>query len=109
MKKIIALLCAVLLVLSVVITAAAAGVDDGKVSVATKDGQQFLGTTVTEGCVKFVAADGSGAEFYDLTEDKDMDICDLVALEINEIDFDLNDTFNSDDAKALRLILIGAN
>ena len=107
MKKIIALLLCPLLVCSVGLTAFAAGVDDGTIFIATKDGEKFFGTEITEGLVKYEAAKGSGEVFYDINGDKNMDICDLVALSNNEVDFDLSGGFDSADSAALRLMLIG--
>ena len=107
MKKIIALLLCLLLVCSVGLTAFAAGVDDGTIFVATKDGEKFFGTEIAEGLVKYEAAKGSGEVFYDLNGDKEMDICDLVAMSKNEVDFDLSGAYTAADSAALRLMLIG--
>ena len=107
MKKIIALVLCLLLACSVGLTAFAAGVDDGTVKIATKNGEKFFGTESTEGLIKYEAANGSGEVFYDLNGDKEMDICDLVALKNGSVDFDLSGTFDSADSAALRLILIG--
>ena len=106
MKKIIALLVCLLLVCSVGLTAFAAGTDDGTIFVATKDGEKFFGTEITDNLVKYEAAKGSGEVFYDINGDKDMDICDLVSLHLNEVDFDLDGAYDSDDAKAFRIILM---
>ena len=106
MKKIIALLVCLLLVCSVGLTAFAAGTDDGTIFVATKDGEKFFGTEITDGLIKYEAAKGSGEVFYDINGDKDMDICDLVSLHLNEVDFDLDGAYDSDDAKAFRIILM---
>jgi hypothetical protein len=107
MRKPIALICVVLLLVSFSITAMAAGVDDGTLKVATKGGEKFFGVTVAENFVKYVAANGDGTTFYDLNDDKDMNVCDLVALSKGQVDFDQNNTYDSEDAKALRLLLIG--
>ncbi len=108
MKKLLVLMLALVLVGTCGITAFAAGTDDGTLSVAEKDGKKYFGTEITKGCVEYVAADGSDDGFYDLNGDKTMDICDLVALTLNETDFDLSKEFDANDAKALRLLLIGA-
>ena len=107
MKKVIALLLILLLSLCFAVSAFAAGTDDGTVFVAAKDGEKFFGTEIAEGLIKYEAAKGSGEVFYDLNGDKDMDICDLVALSNNEVDFDLSGSFDAADSAALRLILIG--
>ena len=109
MKQIIALILCLALMLSLGISAFAAGTDDGTVKIATKDGKKFFGTEITEGLTKYEAANGSGITFYDINGDKDMDICDLVALKNGSVDFDLSGAFDSADSAALRLILIGIN
>lgn len=106
MKNIIALLSALLIVCGCGLTAFAAGVDDGTLSVATKDGQKYFGTSISEYLVKYTAADGSGDEFYDLTGDKSMNICDLVALVNDETDLDQNGTYDAADSAALRLLIL---
>ncbi len=109
MKKLLALLLAALLVLTFGITAFAAGTDDGTLSVAEKDGKKFFGTSIDEGLEKYLAADGSGAIFYDANGDKAMDICDLVAVSKGQLDLDESASFTANDTAVLRLILIGAN
>ena len=109
MKQIIALILCLALMLSLGISAFAAGTDDGVVKIATKDGKKFFGTEITEGLTKYEAANGSGITFYDINGDKYMDICDLVALKNGSVDFDLSGAFDSADSAALRLILIGIN
>lgn len=109
MKKILALVCAVALLLCFGVTAMAAGTDDGTIFVATKDGEKFFGTELAESFVKYVAANGSGITFYDINGDKNMNVCDLVALHKNEVDFDLSGSLDSNDNAALRLLLIGEN
>lgn len=109
MKQIIALILCLALMLSLGISAFAAGTDDGTVKIATKDGKKFFGTEITEGLTKYEAANGSGITFYDINGDKDMDICDLVALKNNSVDFDLSESYDGADSAALRLLLIGSN
>ena len=109
MKKILALACAVVFLLCFSATAMAAGTDDGTIFVATKDGEKFFGTELAENFVKYVAADGADSVWYDLSGDKAMNICDLVVLSNNSVDFDLSGSFGSDDSAALRLLLIGEN
>ena len=107
MKKVIALLLILLLSLCFAVSAFAAGTDDGTILIAAKDGEKFFGTEITENLVKYEAAKGSGEVFYDLNGDKEMDICDLVALSKNEVDFDLSGAYTAADSAALRLMLIG--
>ncbi len=97
---------AVLLLACCSLPTMAAGVDDGVLSVAEKDGEKYFGTEIAEGCTKYVAANGNGSYYYDMSGDKDMNICDLVALHNNEVDFDLSGTYTADDAKAFRIILL---
>lgn len=106
MKKLAALMLAVLLLTCCSLSAMAAGVDDGVLSVAEKDGIKYFGTEVTKGCTKYVAANGNGSYYYDMNGDRDMNICDLVALHNNEVDFDRSGTYNAADSEALRIILI---
>lgn len=109
MKKLMALVLVAILCVSCSFSAFAAGTDDGTIFVATKDGEKFLGREIADNLVKYEAANGSGDVFYDINGDKNMDICDLVALCKNEVDFDLSGSFDAADSAALRLMLIGAN
>lgn len=109
MKKLFAVLLALLILSVTAVSALAAGTDDGSISVVDKGGQKFFGNEIASGLIKYEAANGSGEIFYDINGDKDMNVCDLVALTKNSVDFDLSGTFDSADSAALRLILIGAN
>ncbi len=104
-KAIIALLCGGL-ILSTCITASAAGSDDGKLLVAERNEKKFFGTEIGESGVKYLAANGSGEIFFDLTGDRDMDICDLVALAKEETDLDQSGEYGSSDAAMLRSLII---
>ena len=106
MKKLAALMLTVVLLVCCSLSVMAAGIDDGTLSVATKDGEKYFGTEVTAGCTKYVAANGNGSYYYDMSGDKDMNICDLVALVNKSVDFDLIGGYTADDAKAFRLILM---
>ncbi len=109
MKKLTALFLAALLICSCGISAFAAGTDDGTVSVADREGEKFFGTEIADGLMKYEAANGSSEIFYDINGDKDMNICDLVALTGGSVDFNLSGAYDAADAAALRLMLIGAN
>ncbi len=109
MKKMLALICVALLLLCFSVTAMAAGTDDGTIHIATKNGKKFFGTEIADGFVKYDAANGSGEVFYDLTGDKEMDICDLVAMSNGSVDLDQSGIFDSADGVALRALLIGKN
>lgn len=106
MKKMLAVLFSICFALALTLPTFAAGTDDGSLTVATKDGAKYFGTPYTEGCTKYLAANGDGSYYYDMSGDKDMDICDLVSLHLNEVDFDLDGAYDSDDAKAFRIILM---
>lgn len=106
MKKLAALMLTVLLLACCSLSVMVAGIDDGALSVAEKDGVKYFGTEVTAGCTKYVAANGDGSYYYDMSGDKDMNICDLVAIYNNEVDFDLSGTYTADDAKHFRLLLL---
>ena len=111
-KKSVVLLFAISIASLFSFAAFALGVDDGTVFVTEKKGEKYLGSSVSKWCTYYVAADGSANEFYrfdniDLNEDGNMDICDLVKL--SSLGADINGDENADynDAKALRLALIG--
>ncbi len=106
MKKLAALMLTVVLLACCSLSVMAAGIDDGALSVAEKDGVKYFGTEVTAGCTKYVAASGNDSYYYDMSGDKDMNICDLVAIHNNEVDFDQSSTYTADDAKAFRIILL---
>ena len=108
MKKLLSVLLALCLMFVFTLPTFAAGVDDGTIEVVQKGETKFFGTEITSGCVKYVAASGADNYFYDLSGDKDMDICDLVALNNNSTDLDLSGSFDNNDAKTMRLLLIGA-
>lgn len=107
MKKATAILLALMLVFTLGLTVSAAGRDDGSIKVAEKDGQKFFGTEIGENAVKYLAANGEDKVFYDLTDDRSMNVCDLVALIKNETDLDENGEFSPTDGALLRGLLIG--
>jgi hypothetical protein len=109
MKRLIAVLVLVAVFACFGITAFAAGTDDGTVLVATKDAKKYLGAEISENLVKYEAADGTGLVFYDINGDKDMNVCDLVALCNKSVDFDLSGTYAAADSAALRVVLIDAH
>ena len=106
MKKIVALLLVLAIALLFTVSAFAVGEDDGSLTVAQKDGKKYLGVYVKEGFSKYTSAEGSNLIFYDINQDKNMDICDLVMLDKNEIDLDCNARFNSADGSMLRTLII---
>ena len=77
-----------LVILSLGITATAAGTDDGSLLVTEKGNLRYFGTAETEWRIKFTAADESGRMFYryhdiDLNNDFETDIKDLIRLKKN--------------------------
>lgn len=107
MKKcVLTTLCLLLIFTCFGVTATAAGIDDGVISVAEVNGQKFFGTEKDDILTVYTAADGSGEIFYDLTKDKQMDICDLVKLTLTETDLGA-DGYSAEDAAELRLMLMG--
>ncbi len=110
MKKTIAFILAVSLLLCLSVTAFAKGSDDGTLTVADQGGNKFFGTEITANLTKYQAANGGGTVFYDISADKTMNVCDLVALHNKSVDFDLSGSFDADDAKNFRqLLLDGSN
>ena len=107
MKKATAIILALMLVFAVGLTVSAAGADDGSIKVATVSGKKFFGTEIGENAVKYVAANGGDELFYDLTDDRSMNVCDLVALSKNETDLDENGEYSPADGALLRSMLIG--
>lgn len=105
-KKAIAITLCFVVMLSFGVTASAAGTDDGRIKIATLNGQKFFGTELGENAVKYLAANGGDELFYDLTDDRDMDICDLVALSKNQVDLDKNGEYAPADGALLRGMLI---
>ena len=106
MKKAIAITLCFVVMLSFGVTASAAGTDDGRIMIATLNGQKFFGTEIGENAVKYIAAKGEDELFYDLTDDRDMDICDLVALSKNQVDLDEDGEYAPADGALLRGMLI---
>lgn len=106
MKKATAIILCLLLTLCFGVTAMAAGTDDGTVKVSERNGIKFFGTELGENVVKYLAANGSEKVFYDLTDDRDMNVCDLVALIKNQTDLDEDGAYTSADGALLRGMLI---
>lgn len=109
MKKMLAVLFSICFASALTLPTFAAGIDDGSLSVAEKDGKKFIGTEIDEGLTKYLSADGSGEAFYDANGDRTMDVCDLVAVTKNLTDLDQNGSYGPEDAAVIRLILIGKN
>lgn len=106
MKKVVAIIMTAAIFSLFTISAFAENVDDGKITVATKEEVKYFGTESVAGCVKYVAANGNGKVFYDLNNDKDMNVCDLVSLHKNEVDFNANNVFDYSDAETFRSLII---
>lgn len=106
MKKIIAIILGLITALCTAFSVSAASVDDGVIEVAEKDGNKFFGTRISQDITKYLAADGSDKAFYDLTDDRTMDICDLVKLENNSVDITDDKNFDNNDRSFLRTLIL---
>lgn len=106
MKTIIALILSLALLVSFGVSAYAAGVDDGSLTIAEKDGKKYFGTPLNNLVDKYEVADGSGDVYYDLTDDKAMDICDLVKTVTDDADVNGDSAHTADDAALIRTMLI---
>ena len=106
-----------LVILSLGITATAAGTDDGSLLITEKGNLRYFGTAETEWRIKFTAADESGYSFYryhdiDLNNDFETNIKDLVRLKKNIANIEKSD-INGDkktdaaDLAILRKVLLG--
>ena len=114
MKKAVFLLTVIMLMLSVFcVNAMAAGTDDGQLYALEKDGVTFLGEAKATWCTCYTAADGIAPSFYryinvDLNQDTNQDVCDLVYLDLNQVDIEFNGSFTEYDGERMRAILFGA-
>lgn len=102
---------------SAAISVSAAGVDDGVISVTTKNAVKYFGTKKSDFCTEYVAANGEDGAFLryeniDINGDRDSDITDLVALH-NQLkqnsgtDLDFSSSADNNDLAVLRKTLIG--
>lgn len=111
MKKTVMLILCLVLLISFEISAYAAGQDDGRIFVVTEGEKTYFGRSVSDFCTHYIAADGSGDEFYrwkiDLNGDNEMNICDLVKTKINGTDVNSDGKYDASDLQLLRKILIG--
>ena len=119
MKKVLVWsLCALLAFGS--ITALAAGKDDGAVNVEAVNGQQYFKTEKAVYCTYYIAANGSGDNFYrygivDINGDKQMNICDLVHIKKelskstvdNSMDITFDGKLTASDLTVLKKVLLG--
>lgn len=113
MKKSFALILSLVLLFTVSISAYAAGQDDGKLKVATKEDKTYLGTPVSTWCTYYVAADGSNSSFHrwdiDLNDDGEMNVCDLVKSIIDGTDINSDGKYDYTDSERFRVVLLGNN
>ena len=109
MKKTIAVFLVLCFALTFTPTTLAAGVDDGNILVAEKNGAKYFGKLTNAEFVKYLAADGSGADFYDLNGDRDMNVCDLVALHKNETDINEDLRFDGADSFLIRAPIVNGD
>ena len=118
-KKILAFLSvAVLFAFSLSIVAFAAGVDDGVISVTTKNSKKYIGTAKSDFCIEYVSANGDNNAFYrysntDVNEDNITDICDLVLLNNaivengESIDFNFDSILDYKDLSVVHQFILG--
>ena len=118
-KKILAFLSVVVLFAgSLSVVAFAAGVDDGVISVTTKNSKRYIGAAKSDFCIEYVAANGDNDKFYrysntDANEDNITDICDLVLLnkEIVEngegVDLNFDSILDYKDLLVVRQFILG--
>lgn len=118
-KKILAFLSVVVLfAFSLSFVAFAAGVDDGVISVTTKNSKKYIGTAKSDFCTEYVSASGDNDKFYrylntDANEDNITDICDLVLLnnaivENGEgVDFNFDSILDDKDLSVVRQFILG--
>ena len=109
MKKVLAVIFVLALVLNFGLSAFAEAIDDGSIVVAEINGKRFLGVETNEDITKFFAADGSEEFFVDLTDDADMNVCDLVVLELKPADINEDGVIDKTDNEMIRKLIIGAN
>ena len=117
-KKILAFLSVVVLfAFSLSVVAFAAGVDDGVISVTTKNSKKYIGTAKSDFCTEYVSANGDNNKFYrysnaDMNFDAVTDITDLVELkkqvdQQNGVDFNFDAVVDSSDLEIVRMVIIG--
>ena len=118
-KKILAFLSVVVLfAFSLSVVAFAAGVDDGVISVTTKNSKRYIGTAKSDFCTEYVSASGDNDKFYrysntDANEDNITDICDLVLLKKaivengESIDFNFDSILDDKDLSVVRQFILG--
>lgn len=118
-KKILAFLSvAVLFAFSLSFVAFAAGVDDGVISVTTKNSKKYIGTAKSDFCTEYVSANGDNDKFYrysnaDVNSNNITDICDLVALNNaivengESIDFNFDSILDDKDLSVVRQFILG--
>ena len=94
------------IILSISVGVSAASVDDGVITVVERRNDKFFGTKIGAYAVKYVSAKGLDEVFYDLTDDKTMDICDLVKQSICDYDINGDGAYSSKDDEALRILIL---
>ena len=109
MKKLTVLLLTLLTLCTATLSVSAAGTDDGTVTVTEINGAKYFGVGMISGAVKYVAASGDESYFYDLTDDREMDVCDLVAQANRQLDLDESGDFSFYDTEMLRIMLLIGN
>ena len=108
MKKTLSILLALVLMLIFALPVFAAGADDGILAVTEKNGKKYLGEVTDANFIKYEAADGSGLVLYDLNDDGDMNVCDLVALKLYKTDINGDSVSDGADAFIIRWSIVSA-
>ena len=118
-KKILAFLSVVVLfAFSLSVVTFAAGVDDGVISVTTKNSKKYIGTAKSDFCTEYVSANGDNDKFYrylnaDVNSNAITDICDLVAINNaiigngKGIDFTFDSVLDNKDLDIVRQFILG--
>ena len=109
MKKILAVIFVLALTFSSGLSAFAEAIDDGSLVVAERNGKRFFGSEISENLTKFLAADGSEDFFVDLTDDADVNVCDLVSFELKAVDVNEDGKIDKTDNEMIRKLIIESN
>ncbi len=111
MKKVVKLLVVALLALSIFcVSAMAAGTDDAQLNYVVRDDVKYIGSNPVSWCTFYTAANGSGKVIYsytdvDLNGDSNTDVCDLVKVNKDSVDFDFDGLFAASDLDLMRDII----
>ena len=111
MKKAIKLLTFAVLIFSIFcISVSAAATDDAQLTYFIRDGVNYIGTHPVSWCTYYTAQNNSGEAIYSYTSgdtnlDGDTDVCDLVKINNESLDFDFDGVFAANDLGLMRVII----